>query len=99
VDELLRLIPRYTLRALRKHPMFVKRELIEKLIDGMRLAGLPEQPVMLSSNTRPLSKSAADAVIRDPPLAAFPAKLSDRINCASIRRTAPAVRIRQNRDG
>ena len=42
VDELLRLIPRYTLRALRKHPMFVKRELIERLIDSMRLAGLPE---------------------------------------------------------
>ena len=42
VDELLRLIPRYTLTALRKHPMFVKRELIEKLIDSMRLAGLPE---------------------------------------------------------
>ena len=42
VDELLRLIPRYTLRALRKHPMFVKRELIERLVDSMRLAGLPE---------------------------------------------------------
>ena len=42
VDELLRLIPRYTLSALRKHPMFVKRELIERLIDSMRLAGLPE---------------------------------------------------------
>ena len=40
--ELLRLIPRYTLSALRKHPMFVKRELIERLIDSMRLAGLPE---------------------------------------------------------
>jgi adenylate cyclase len=42
VDELLRLIPRYTLTALRKHPMFVKRELIERLVDSMRLAGLPE---------------------------------------------------------
>jgi len=42
VDELLRLIPRYTLSALRRHPMFVKRELIERLIDSMRLAGLPE---------------------------------------------------------
>ena len=42
VDELLRLIPRYTLSALRKHPMFVKPELIERLIDSMRLAGLPE---------------------------------------------------------
>jgi adenylate cyclase len=42
VDGLLRLIPRYTLTALRKHPMFVKRELIERLVDSMRLAGLPE---------------------------------------------------------
>ena len=42
VDQLLRLIPRYTLSALRRHPMFVKRELIERLIDSMRLAGLPE---------------------------------------------------------
>jgi adenylate cyclase len=42
VDELLRHIPRYSLRALRKNPMFVAPDLIEKLIDSMRLAGLPE---------------------------------------------------------
>jgi adenylate cyclase len=42
VDELRRLIPRYTLRALRKNPFFVKRDLIEKLVESMRLAGLPE---------------------------------------------------------
>jgi len=42
VDELLRLIPRYSLRALRKNPMYVAPDLIEKLVDGMRLAGLPE---------------------------------------------------------
>ncbi len=42
VDELLRLIPRYTLRALRKNPMFVHPELIDKLVESMRLAGLPE---------------------------------------------------------
>jgi adenylate cyclase len=42
VDELLRLIPRFTLRALRKHPLFVKPDLIEKLVESMRLAGLPE---------------------------------------------------------
>jgi adenylate cyclase len=42
VDELLRQIPRYSLRALRKNPMFVAPDLIEKLIDSMRLAGLPE---------------------------------------------------------
>jgi adenylate cyclase len=42
VDELLRLIPRYSLRALRKNPMFVQPEHIDKLVEGMRLAGLPE---------------------------------------------------------
>jgi len=42
VNELLRLIPRYSLRALRKHPVFVKPELVEKLVESMRLAGLPE---------------------------------------------------------
>ena len=42
VEELLRLIPRYSLRALRKNPMFVAPDLIEKLIESMRLAGLPE---------------------------------------------------------
>ena len=42
IDGLLRLIPRYNLRAVRKNPMFVHPELIEKLIDSLRLAGLPE---------------------------------------------------------
>ena len=42
VDDLLHMIPRYSLRALRKNPMFVDPELIEKLVDSMRLAGLPE---------------------------------------------------------
>ncbi len=42
VDELLRLVPRFSLRGLEKNPMFVKPELIEKMIDSMRLAGLPE---------------------------------------------------------
>ena len=42
VNELLRLIPRYSLRALRKNPMFVRPELIDKLVESMRLAGLPE---------------------------------------------------------
>ena len=40
--ELLRYIPRYSLRAVRKHPMLVAPDLIEKLIYSMRLAGLPE---------------------------------------------------------
>jgi len=42
VGELLRHIPRYSLRALRKNPMFVDPKLVEKLIECMRLAGLPE---------------------------------------------------------
>ncbi len=42
VDELLRLIPRYSLRAVRKNPMFVHPELIDKLVESLRLAGLPE---------------------------------------------------------
>jgi adenylate cyclase len=42
VDELLKHIPRYSLRALRENPFFVAPELIEELVDSMRLAGLPE---------------------------------------------------------
>ncbi len=42
VDELLCLIPRYTLRALCKNPFFVHPVLIDKLVESMRLAGLPE---------------------------------------------------------
>jgi adenylate cyclase len=42
VDQLLQLIPRYSLTALRKNPMFVAPDLIERLMESMRLAGLPE---------------------------------------------------------
>ena len=42
VDELMRLVPRFTLRALAKNPMFAKPELVDKLVDSMRLAGLRE---------------------------------------------------------
>jgi adenylate cyclase len=42
VDQLLRLIPRINLRALRKNPMFLRPEHIDNLVEGMRLAGLPE---------------------------------------------------------
>ncbi len=41
-EQLLRLIPRFNLRALRKNPMFVRPEHIEKLVEGLRLAGVPE---------------------------------------------------------
>jgi TolB-like protein/class 3 adenylate cyclase/Tfp pilus assembly protein PilF len=42
VDCLLELVPRYSLRALRKNPMFVDAQLIDKLVESMQLAGLPE---------------------------------------------------------
>ncbi len=42
IDELLSYIPRYSLRALRKNPMFVRPEHIDKLVESLRLAGLPE---------------------------------------------------------
>jgi adenylate cyclase len=43
VDKLVEYVPRYSLRALRKNPMFVDPELIDKLVESMRLAGLPEE--------------------------------------------------------
>jgi TolB-like protein/class 3 adenylate cyclase/Tfp pilus assembly protein PilF len=42
IDELLHYIPRFSLRALQKNPMFVDPKLIDRLIECMRLAGLPE---------------------------------------------------------
>ncbi len=42
IDELLDLVPRYSLRALRKNPMFVDPDLADNLVESMRLAGLPE---------------------------------------------------------
>ncbi len=42
VDELVCLIPRYTLRALRRNPLYVHPGLIDNLVESMRLAGLPE---------------------------------------------------------
>ena len=42
IDALIEYIPRYSLRALRKNPMFIDPELIDKLVESMRLAGLPE---------------------------------------------------------
>jgi adenylate cyclase len=42
IDQLLADIPRYSLSAVRKNPMFVDPKLVEELIDSLRLAGLPE---------------------------------------------------------
>jgi adenylate cyclase len=41
-DELVRQMPRYSVQAIRKNPMFVDPKLVEELIDSIRLAGLPE---------------------------------------------------------
>jgi len=43
IEELLRFIPRYNLRALSKNPMYVRPEHVKKLVEGMSLAGLPEE--------------------------------------------------------
>ncbi|WP_170611225.1 adenylate/guanylate cyclase domain-containing protein [Ruegeria arenilitoris] len=42
IDQLLTDIPRYSLSAVRKNPMFVDPKLVDELIDSLRLAGLPE---------------------------------------------------------
>jgi len=42
IDTLLRLIPRYTLRALRKNPLYVDPKLIDNLVESLSLAGLPD---------------------------------------------------------
>lgn len=41
IEGLLGLVPHYNLRAVRKNPWFVHPELIDKLVEGLRLAGLP----------------------------------------------------------
>jgi adenylate cyclase len=43
VDQLLHDIPRYSLRAVRKNPMFADPKFAQKLIDSLALAGLPEE--------------------------------------------------------
>lgn len=42
IDEILEYVPRYSLRALRKNPMFVDSNFVNKLVESMELAGLPE---------------------------------------------------------
>ena len=42
VNQLLAAIPRYSLRALRKNPMFVDPDLVQRLVASMAKAGLPE---------------------------------------------------------
>ena len=42
VNRLVAYIPGYSLRAVRKNPMFSDREFVEKLVDSMKTAGLPE---------------------------------------------------------
>ena len=42
IDRLATYIPGYSLRALRKNPMFSDPEFVEKLVGSMQIAGLPE---------------------------------------------------------
>jgi hypothetical protein len=42
VDRLVAYIPGYSLRAMRKNPMFSDPVFVEKLVESLRLAGLPE---------------------------------------------------------
>jgi tetratricopeptide (TPR) repeat protein len=42
VDRLVAYIPGYSLRAVRKNPMFSDPAFVEKLVESLRLAGLPE---------------------------------------------------------
>jgi hypothetical protein len=42
IDRLVTYIPGYSLRALRKNPMFSDPEFVEKLVGSMEIAGLPE---------------------------------------------------------
>ncbi len=41
-EEILRLVPRLTLKGIRKNPMFTEPADIERLVAGLRKAGLPE---------------------------------------------------------
>jgi adenylate cyclase len=42
IDELIKHVPRYSLSAVRKNPMFVDPQLAYNLIESLELAGLPE---------------------------------------------------------
>jgi adenylate cyclase len=42
VDRLVAYIPGYSLRAVTKNPMFYERAFVEKLVESLRLAGVPE---------------------------------------------------------
>ena len=42
VSRLVACIPGYSLRAVSKNPMFANPEFAEKLVESLRLAGLPE---------------------------------------------------------
>ncbi len=42
VETLLKLVPRFSMNGLERNPMFERPDDAKRLIDGMRLAGLPE---------------------------------------------------------
>ena len=42
VETLLKLVPRISVKGLERNPMFERPDDAKRLIDGLRLAGLPE---------------------------------------------------------
>jgi hypothetical protein len=43
VKSLLKLVPRFSVAAMRRNPMFERAEDLERMIEGFRQAGLPEE--------------------------------------------------------
>jgi TolB-like protein len=42
-QELLKVLPRATMRGFRRHPAFAQQSAIDALLDGLRMAGVPEE--------------------------------------------------------
>ena len=43
VKSLLKLVPRFSVAAMRRNPMFERADDLERMIEGFRQAGLPEE--------------------------------------------------------
>lgn len=43
VDDLLKVLPRASMRGFQRHPTFIEQTVIDALLDGLRKAGVPEQ--------------------------------------------------------
>ena len=42
VEALLKLVPRFSMKGVERNPMYEQPDDVKRMIDGMRLAGLPE---------------------------------------------------------